>query len=508
MKENIASSVGKEFIYEIYNRTIDNPKQYNKITRKKMIQEVFDYYKKDNNLERCLSYQDILELKETIDNNNISTFRNEHLFKLLLLNFIDYKTFCIHEDILSFIKDKLETFDLDEAKQRDERNNLVIGMIKAYGIIKVVNLEQLINIFSELNEIDLDFERDVLENRVVREYYEIIDDQSSDYIVYKMFVDYFDKCVEIQEDIPYLVKLFEYNSLINIAKYDFDISVPSLKKLYNELEGLKYRYMKDNIKEYLMCLSNLGNYFDDIKQFFISVPHISKILTPKLLKCIENALNEIPLAIFYGMTINEILEKKEEAESNKKYLQSDKQMQACLGGKEAAKFYKMYMSLLDYVNKKYHVIHENHLATAFHVNPQDQVKVRNKMFEDLSIIDEYIKLNPNHLNSTLLKQVGEIKNAIMIDCIIIKYERNFTLIIDDRDILYGIVGGVSNIDEVIPSDVLPYVCKLVLVPYKGKILYDGVIEGSNIQMGPGIQSRIIKGIKNAVIHKSLPITLN
>ena len=80
------------------------------------------------------------------------------------------------------------------------------------------------------------------------------------------------------------------------------------------------------------------------------------------------------------------------------------------------------------------------------------------MFENLSIIDEYIKLNPYHLNSTSLKQVKEVKNAItMWIVLLLKYERNYTLIMIQNNILYAIIGGVSNLDEIIPAHACLYV---------------------------------------------------
>lgn len=51
-------------------------------------------------------------------------------------------------------------------------------------------------------------------------------------------------------------------------------------------------------------------------------------------------------------------------------------------------------------------------------------------------------------------------------------------------------------------------CKLALVPYKGKIVYDCVIEGANIHMGEGFRLTVAKAIKGAQIHKSLPIIMN
>lgn len=508
MKNDIASVVTKEFIYSVYERMVDDPKDYEKVTRKKMIQEVFKYYQEDNHLEECLSYQDILELKNIIKHNNSVTHESNHLYQLLLLDYIDYKNLCINQDILPFIKEKINSFDLEKAKIRDEKNLLLIGMIKGYGIIKETDFDQTIKIFNEINGTDLEFERDVLCNRVVREYYVIEEYRNTYHIVYKIFEDYMDDFFEIQNAQQLHVKIFEKQSLLNIAKYDFDISVPVLNKLYKEIQKKAFSYIKRYIVEYILLLLNMGHQFEGVKNFLLDIPYMNSSLTSKLLNCIADAIDDIPLAIYHGMTTRERLEKEEENEQTFEYLQSVKQAGACLGAKEARYFYKMYMRLLDFVNHKYNVVDEHHLATATSVDPADQIKVRNKLFENLSIIDEYIKLNPYHLNSTLLKQVKEVKNAITMDCIIVKYERNYTLIMDKNNILYAIIGGVSNLDEIIPAHALPYMCRLSLIPYKGKIVYDGVIEGANIQMGSGIQKNIIESIKNTQIHKTLPIDMN
>lgn len=509
MKESITQSVRKEFIYEVYSKTVDNPKEYEKITRKKMIQEVLEYYKEDNHLEECLTCQDILDLKEMIKNGNqIQRQECMHLYQLLLLDFIDYKTKCINQDILPFILERIDSFDLEKAKQRDEKNNLLIGMIKAYGIIKVHNLNQFIMAFNEINGTDLDLKRDVFMNRIVREYYFLAYRDDSKYIVYKIFDDYIEDCLDIQEDETFNVKLFDYESLINIAKYDFDISVTSLKKLYRELQKIDFSYIRERIIRDLIIMLNFGYEYQDIKDSFFSIPFIYSSLTPQLLKYIKNAMDDIPLAIYYGLTQREIEEKEDGQEENLEYLQSVKQNRACLGAKEANRFYKLYMNLLDYVNKKYHIIRENNLARAYHVNPTDQAKIREKLFENLSIIDEYVALNPNRLNSTLLKQVKEMKNAIMMNCVIVKYDNNYTLVMGENETLYGVIGDVCNLDEVIPAHSLPYMCKLVLVPYKGKIVYDGVIEGANIHMGDGFCSMVADAIKDGQIYKSLPIVMN
>lgn len=134
-----------------------------------MINEIFEYYKQDHHLEKCLTYQDIINLKEIIKNENRSERIYQHLYDLLLLDFIDIKTnenYCINTDIYPFIKESIATFDLKKIKQRDQLNCLLIGMIKGYGIMNLVNLEQYIRLYNEIYHKDIDIVQDFFENRL------------------------------------------------------------------------------------------------------------------------------------------------------------------------------------------------------------------------------------------------------------------------------------------------------------------------------------------------------
>lgn len=89
-----------------------------------------------------------------------------------------------------------------------------------------------------------------------------------------------------------------------------------------------------------------------------------------------------------------------------------------------------------------------------------------------------------------------------------KHERDYKIFIDGNETTYGIIGAVSKLDEVITKDNLPYLCETVLVPYKKIIVYDGVITGMGFRMGDGIQSHLVKILKDATIYKSLPVRMN
>lgn len=51
--------------------------------------------------------------------------------------------------------------------------------------------------------------------------------------------------------------------------------------------------------------------------------------------------------------------------------------------------------------------------------------------------------------------------------------------------------GIQDpLDEVIPSYALPRMVETILLPFKGKIIYDGLLAGYNIHFGAGIRSNL------------------
>ena len=57
-------------------------------------------------------------------------------------------------------------------------------------------------------------------------------------------------------------------------------------------------------------------------------------------------------------------------------------------------YYKLWLPLLDYVNKKYRINSKmKSIATAKSLNPADVKEVANKLWSEVTIIDDYLKEN-------------------------------------------------------------------------------------------------------------------
>ncbi len=57
-------------------------------------------------------------------------------------------------------------------------------------------------------------------------------------------------------------------------------------------------------------------------------------------------------------------------------------------------FYKLWLPLLDFVNRKYRINSKlKNIATARRLNPADVKEVANKLWSDVTIIDDYLNEN-------------------------------------------------------------------------------------------------------------------
>ena len=59
-----------------------------------------------------------------------------------------------------------------------------------------------------------------------------------------------------------------------------------------------------------------------------------------------------------------------------------------------------------------------------------------------------------------------------------------------EDKVYGVLGLSQSIDELTYNRNLPIYVNAVLLPFKGKIIYDGLLEFQNISFGGGIKRRL------------------
>ena len=101
--------IDKKFLYKSYVVIVDNPCVYQKLTKKKMIDELIKFYSNVDNLLSICTLKEIMFLKSLIENNNkLETIQKYHfetaeLFYKFII-YVDALETSIYEEFVDIVK--------------------------------------------------------------------------------------------------------------------------------------------------------------------------------------------------------------------------------------------------------------------------------------------------------------------------------------------------------------------------------------------------------------------
>jgi hypothetical protein len=121
---------------------------------------------------------------------------------------------------------------------------------------------------------------------------------------------------------------------------------------------------------------------------------------------------------------------------------------------------------------------------------REKVEVRNYLFGHGELIDQFIKANPAGFNKAELAIVATWKNSLHGAFIIERFLKKYSVFIDSKDRVYAVIGLKDELSERIDKRSLPVRVQTALMPFKGQIVYDGLIGFYNLSFGSGIRSHL------------------
>ena len=168
---------------------------------------------------------------------------------------------------------------------------------------------------------------------------------------------------------------------------------------------------------------------------------------------------------------------------------------------EGKLFYDLYAAILSFANRKLNAAPErfSNAAEYISVSPEVRRTIRDALFEKPELIDAFVTENPAQLPAEQLSIVGTWRDAVPGRFYVFRYLKNHTVFLTS-DIspakAYGVIGLADPMEFVVgPS--LPRLVTTVLLPFQGKIIYDGLVSGYNITFGGGIKRMLNKEYKQA-----------
>lgn len=177
---------------------------------------------------------------------------------------------------------------------------------------------------------------------------------------------------------------------------------------------------------------------------------------------------------------------------------------------DAKLFFDLMWALQYFVNQKLK-IHTNikSLDGYAKCSSEEKFEVRKALYADKKLIDSFIQENPQNFSEEKLSIVSNWKNFIEGDFHIERILKRYTVFIKGSDV-YGVLGLYQGFDELVHRSHLPLYVQTVLLPFKEKIVYDGLFQAYNIYFGGGIKRDLkesyMKAKQNNRIIESLDPT--
>lgn len=161
-----------------------------------------------------------------------------------------------------------------------------------------------------------------------------------------------------------------------------------------------------------------------------------------------------------------------------------------LSEKEANHFFKLMWALQFFVNCKLKIHSEiKNVKDYANCDIEKKVIVRKALYENIDIIDSFVRENPENLSKNDLSIVSNWKKYVGGQFYIERFLKKYTVFIKDRKV-YGVLGLQQSLNELIHKSNLPLYIHTFLLPFNNKIIYDGLFEHHNISFGGGIKREL------------------
>ena len=122
------------------------------------------------------------------------------------------------------------------------------------------------------------------------------------------------------------------------------------------------------------------------------------------------------------------------------------------------------------------------------LSPEVRLKVRDAFLNHTDLIQSFVDENPAHLTEDELDIVRSWRHLVRGKFYVFRELKKYTVFLSTTSpaIAYGVLALSQPFEELI-GPYLPVLTQTVLLPFKGMIVYDGLMSSYNISFGPGIR---------------------
>ncbi|MCP4628512.1 MAG: hypothetical protein GY850_34130 [bacterium] len=161
-----------------------------------------------------------------------------------------------------------------------------------------------------------------------------------------------------------------------------------------------------------------------------------------------------------------------------------------LSEQDAKLFFDLMWALQFFVNQKLKILTKiKSLNDYAKCSSEEKFEVRKALYANINLIDSFVQENPQNFSEEKLSIVSNWKNFIEGSFHIERFLKRYAIFIKGGDV-YGVLGLCQKFEELIHRSQLPLYVQTVLLPFKGKIVYDGLFQAYNIYFGGGTKRNL------------------
>ena len=164
-----------------------------------------------------------------------------------------------------------------------------------------------------------------------------------------------------------------------------------------------------------------------------------------------------------------------------------------LSTKDAEHFFNLMWPLQFYVNQRLQIVPHLNTIQAYKIaSSEEKLPVRTAVYENLPIIDDFIRENPSQLTDEDLSIIHKWREHVIVsDFFIERFLKKGAILLGKGETdVYQVLGLYDSIEEIFEGASLPIRVQTVLLPFKGQIVYDGLMSIYRIYFGSGVKGSL------------------
>src|ERR1700730_11597987 len=173
-------------------------------------------------------------------------------------------------------------------------------------------------------------------------------------------------------------------------------------------------------------------------------------------------------------------------------------------------FFKLHRALMFFVNQRLQVIPDDVASPDefSSLSPQVRLKIRDALSANLDLIQSFADENPANLNEDELAIVRSWRHLVAGKFYVFRELKKYTVFLSTTSpaTAYGVLALSQPFEELV-GPYLPVLTETVLLPFKGVIVYDGLMSSYNISFGPGIRRSLNESFKEAKARHGIVTSL-